>query len=203
MKRMLLVVTAILTIIGINVGTAFAWTYSLQGSGKCQPDGSFKITWTVTNPETEALQITNSSNPSVVPVGTEVPPGSPPPSKQDFIQTADGAKAASFSLSLTGHFKSDETNRTMSHKVDLTDPCTQPTPPTPPTTPSTSSQGSGTPVVLGATTTVVSAPVGPVSAGSGGAAVQFRLVNFVGVATSLLVLTLGLITLKTNKFDRV
>jgi len=195
MKRVLLALAAILAVVGINVSTVFAWTYSLQGKGECQTDGSFKITWTVTNPEAEALQITSSSNPTVVPVGTQIQPGSPPPSSENFIQTADGTKPGSFNLSLTGHFKSDETNRTMAAKVDLTDPCTQPTPPT------TGGQGASTPAVLGTTTTAVSAPVGAVSAGGGGAVAQLKLANLIGIGASLVVVVVGLYLLRTRSFE--
>jgi len=108
--------------IGLCTGSAFAWTYALTGSGECQDNGSFKITWTVNNSESEALHITASSNTSVVPVDTEVAAGS----SQSFYQTVSGTEAGSFDLSLTGNFASDQTLRVREANVKLDTPCTQP-----------------------------------------------------------------------------
>lgn len=184
-KKIAAAVVTSSALIGLSMGTSFAWTYSLQGAGNCQPDGSFKITWTVTNPENEALQITNSSNQSVVPIGTQVAPS--PPSTT-YTQTADGTKAGSFNLTLTGHFASDTTDRTMSDTVALVGPCAQPVTPV---TPPTGGHGSGTPTVP-VEKASAKVPAGPVNAGGGGAATEPSLGALVGFTGSLAGVGLGI-----------
>lgn len=188
-------------------GAAFAWTYSLTGSGSCQPDGSYKITWTVDNTaENEALHITASSDTAVVPVGTDIAAHQ----TQAFYQTAAGTAAANFSLSLSGNFPSDHTIRNRDASVSLSAPCAQPQKdcdndydnspasecstggkgggPTGGTTTSTTpSAGSGQ--VLAATTTAPSqvavVPTGSVNGGEGGAGKTSNPAALAGLAASL------------------
>lgn len=137
MKKLTLVLASVLFLVGVVVlgGRASAWGYSMSGKGECQPDGSFKITWTVENPESEDLNITASSNAAVVAVGEQIPAND----SEDFTQSADGTPAT-FSLELEGNFPSDQTKRTRSATVTLVNPCDQPPPPVvppvvPPVTP--------------------------------------------------------------------
>lgn len=122
-KKIIAAFVSLALFLGLSGGMAFAWTYGLSGMGECQTDGSFKITWTVDNTaEDEALNITASSNTSVVPVGTQIPASQ----TEDFSQTVDGTKADSFNLSLTGSFSSDQTLRTKEATVTLDKACDQP-----------------------------------------------------------------------------
>jgi hypothetical protein len=110
------------TLIALPASSALAWTYGLSGSGQCQSDGSFKITWSVDNTsENEALHITASSNSAVVATGTNIAAHS----AQAFTQTASGTAAGSFSLSLTGNFPSDQTLRDRQATVTLSSACPQ------------------------------------------------------------------------------
>lgn len=107
-------------LLALPASTAFAWTFGLTGSGVCEQNGSYKITWTIDNTtENEALRITTSSNTAVVPVGTEVAADS----KEDFTQTVSGSTPATFNLTLQGDWPSDTTDRTRSATVTLTQPC--------------------------------------------------------------------------------
>jgi hypothetical protein len=107
--------------------TAFACTYGITGTGACQTDGSYKITWTVNNTDTavnQPMTITSSSNASVVPVGTIIAADK----SASFTQTASGTKPANFTLDLVGNWPSHQLNETQSGSVDLSQACTQPAP---------------------------------------------------------------------------
>lgn len=121
-KKIASIVASALMMTGLIGASALAWTYNVTGSGSCQPDGTFKITWTVDNSaESEALNITASSNTSLIPVGTQIAGHT----TKDYTQSVSGSQAASFSLSLTGNFASDQTQRTESATVQLAEPCSQ------------------------------------------------------------------------------
>ena len=133
-----LVALSILVVLGISgtavalfSGEALAWTYGLTGSGECQENGKYKITWVLDNTaEKEALKITASSR-DVVPVGTSVTAES----KANFTEEVSGDVGAT-TLTVKGNFNSDETERERTATVTNTEACKQPTPPvvTPPTT---------------------------------------------------------------------
>ncbi|HUD06722.1 MAG TPA: hypothetical protein VMR34_02445 [Candidatus Saccharimonadales bacterium] len=167
MKRVLLTaasgITTLATVAFMS-GSALAWTYGLTGTGQCQTDGSFKITWVVDNSvENEALTITGSSDTAVVPVGTTVAAKS----TEDFTQVADGTKAGSDTLMLEGNFPSDSTMRSRTATVTLATACAQPVVIPPVTTTPTPTP----PVAATAQAPApapVAAPVGPVNAGFGG-----------------------------------
>lgn len=137
-KYFLILPVAFIVAVFLTVGRASAWTFSLAGSGECQPDGSYKITWVVDNStESDALDIT-ASNRAVVPVGTSVPANS----TEDFDESADGTQAGSFTLTLKGNWDGDKTERERTATVTLDEPCDQPapvepTPVAPPVTPPT------------------------------------------------------------------
>jgi hypothetical protein len=166
MKKQL--ITGIVTlglVLTTNVGLASAWSYDLTGSGVCQPDGSFKITWNVDNSsEPDALNITASNKPSVVPVGSTVAAHQ----TKTFNENADGTQAESHTLTLKGNWAGDATERERTATVTLDKACTQPQPPTPPPT---GGRGAGpveTPVATPpAPTPQVVVPKGSVNAGNG------------------------------------
>lgn len=202
-------------------GSAFAWTYGLSGNGACQPDGSYKITWTVDNTaENEALHITASSDTSVVPAGTDVAAHQ----TQAFYQTASGTAAANFNLSVTGNFPSDQTPRVRNASVSLSAPCSQPQKdcdndydnspasecqtggmgggPTGGTTTTTPSGGKGQGQVLAATTTapqVAVVPTGSVNGGEGAAGKTSNPVALLGLTASVIGVGSGLGILKQRK----
>lgn len=185
MKKALLSVAAGITMAIVPTLSAGAWHYGLTGSGACEQDGSYKVTWVVDNTsESQALKIKSSSNSSVVSVGTQIPAYK----TATFTQTADGTKPGSFTLSLKGNWPSDRNKQLRTATVRLADACTQPTPPqTPPTTPTPPVGGRGGGQVLGAQTVKptaqVVAPVGAVNAGDGSANTSlnaFALFGFIG-----------------------
>lgn len=187
--------------VGLVPGTAFAWTYGLSGSGVCQPNGSYLISWVVDNTtEPEELKITSSSNTSVVDVGETIPAKQ----KETFTQTVPGTASGTFTLTLKGNWHSDSQERTREGTVTLTEACTQPTPP--PVTPPEGGRGGEEPtvtkpVVIAAATTntptlspaktpQVQAPVGGVGAGTG--AGNSGNGSLIGLASSLSLAALGL-----------
>lgn len=108
------------------VGRASAWTYGLTGTGECQADGSFKITWAIDNTaENETLRIKKTSNETVVPKGTKVSAHL----TGYFSQTVDGTSPTSTTLTLKGNFKSDTTRRERIATVTNDVACEQPKPP--------------------------------------------------------------------------
>lgn len=87
--------------------------------------GSYVITWTVDNTsEEEALKITRSTHPSVIPVGAEVPAHK----SYIFIQKVDGTKASMHRMLVKGHWQSDQNQITSAAKVALDTPCERPKP---------------------------------------------------------------------------
>lgn len=103
--------------------SAYAWTYSLTGSGTCQKDGSFSITWNVDNSrESQDMNITYSSNPTVVAVSTKIPAKK----SSNFTQTVNGTKAGSYSLTLKSNWPSDQNQQIHSATVSLAHACDQP-----------------------------------------------------------------------------
>lgn len=183
--KILTALFAVMVLVGLNTGVAAAWTYSLMGSGVCQPDGSYKITWTVNNTtEEEALTIQESSNPSVVPVGTEVPAEK----TADFEQLVDGTKTGSYSLTLKGNWEGDLEKQEKSAMVDLKGPCAQP-----PATPPVTSTQAPTPKPEAKVTKPqpqpqVQAPVGPVNAGGGP---RLNVAAILGLTGSVAALGIG------------
>jgi hypothetical protein len=161
---------------------AFAWHFALKGTGLCQPDGSYKISWEINNQQWDKpLKITQSSNIAVVPVNTVIPKYG----VQNFDQTADGTQKANYSLKLTGYWDLGHNKKefwTATAKADLCQACDQPQQPpvdnptdnppadNPVTPPAAGGLGGGTPdtVATSAAPQVV-APVGAVNAGQGGA----------------------------------
>ena len=123
MKRKLIsTIVGVFTLIALPAGSALAWHYGVTGAGQCQPDGSYKITWTVDNTsEPESLHILTSDN-SAIAADSYVNAHS----TKAFTQTASGTTAASFSVHLTGNYHSDQTVRSESATVSLTQSCTQP-----------------------------------------------------------------------------
>jgi len=112
-----------LGVVGMTTGTASAWYYYVSGSGVCQPDGSYKITWQVDNSsEPTQLEIHKSSDTDVVKVGETVPAHS----VESFYQTVDGAKPDTYKLELTADWKEDRNNMVRSDAVTLDEACKQP-----------------------------------------------------------------------------
>lgn len=187
MKKLLLTATSgiiSLATITFMTGSALAWTYGLTGSGQCQSDGSFDITWTLDNSvESEPLTITSSSNPAVVPVNTTVAAKS----TENFTQDAPGTQAASFTLTLEGNFPSDKTMRSRTATVSLSTACTQPVTIPPTTTPpATTTTTTTTPTP--ASTPQTPAPAGSVNAGTGDPmAVDYAAIAGVGASVGLVI----------------
>lgn|GEM_PF-5295574 len=195
MKKLLLSTAASAAIVLVPASQAFAWTYGLKGSGACQSNGSFKITWVVDNTtENESLNITSSSATSVVPVGTKVAAHK----TASYAQSVNGAKVDSFTLTLKGNFPSDKTIRTRSATVSLQQACAQPAPnPTPSPTPQPG-RGSG-PVVTPVATPVtqVVAPVGAVNAGEGSNSGSVAALS--GLTGSVFAAGFGVFKLRKNR----
>jgi hypothetical protein len=193
MKKIAATFLAVLAAVTFSAGTAFAWTYTLTGSGTCQPDGSYKITWNINNPENEILTVQSSSNTTVVPVGSTVPVNS----NKDFVQTADGKLPGSFTLTTGVNWPSDTSIHSQTATVTLAAACTQPTPPpaAPVTPPQTGGKGGDETVATVAKAKVtkpqVVVPVGAVNAGYGGATQQSPAA-IAGLLTSLVALGFGL-----------
>jgi hypothetical protein len=190
-KKILLSAAASAAIVLVPASQAYAWTYSLSGSGACQNNGSFKITWTVDNShENQDMKVTYSSNPSVVAVGTKIPAHK----SSVFTQNTDGTKPAVFSLTVKGNWPSDQNQQSHNASVKLDKACAQPTPaPTPTPEPG---RGGGTvatpevtPVAQPAAPQVVT-PVGAVDAGNGANGINFAALS--GLAGSLTIAGLGL-----------
>lgn len=176
------------TIVGLSAAPAFAWDYGLSGSGACQPDGSYKITWVLDNTDAstqhQVMTVKGSSNTAVVPVGTQVAADS----TADFTQSASGTVAATFDLKLNVNWPGDQADHIQKAKVMLAQPCTQPTPP--PTTPPTGGRGGGTPPVT--PTTQVQSPAGPVNAGGGGGSLSTSKSAVLGLVSSVSLAGIGL-----------
>lgn len=183
MRKLLVSSVATAAMIMAIPASAGAWTYGLSGSGECQTDGSYKITWKVDNSsEKQALTITDSSNTTVVPVGSKVDAYG----KKSYYQVADGTKANSFSLTLKGNWPSDQNARTRTSTVKLEKACDQPVTPTP-VEPTTN--------VLG--TQVVTTPVGAVSTGE--ATQRLNVAAIAGLIGSAVVLAFGLFRYRQSR----
>jgi hypothetical protein len=208
MKKLLLSAAASATIVILPAAQAYAWTYALSGSGVCQPNGSYKITWVVDNShENQDMKVTYSSNPSVIAVGAKVPAYK----TVSFAQVADGTKAATFNLTLKGNWPSDQTQQSHTASVNLYKACAQPTPPatppvTPPTPPIEGGRGAGkvtaspvaTPVASSSTPTAqVVAPVGSVNAGENPKSISY--VSLAGLVTSIGATGFGALKLRKNR----
>lgn len=177
-KSVIVSVISGIAMFGMLSGTASAWYYTMSGSGVCQPDGSYKITWTVNNTsEPTQLEVRKSSNVDVVKVGETIPARQ----SENFYQTVDGTKPGAFKLELTADWKEDRSNMKRSATVTLNEACQQPEEPETPQTPETPTNGGGQ--VLGQVTVV---PQGAVNAGEG------QGTNYLMAATGL-VLSIGAI----------
>ncbi len=167
-KSIILSVIATISIVGMQTGVAGAWYYNMSGSGACQADGSYKITWKVNNTsEPTQLEVKKSSNTSIVNVGETIPARQ----IENFYQVVNGTKPGTYTLELTADWKEDRNNMKRSATVKLDKACEQPKPEEPevpvvpetPVTPEVPSGGGGGQVL--SQVTVV--PKGPVNAGEG------------------------------------
>jgi hypothetical protein len=166
-KRLTAMLVSISAIVGLGAAPALAWDYSLSGSGQCQPDGSYKITWTVDNStENEALSVSSSSNTAVVPVGTSVAAHQ----TAAYTETESGTTPGTFNLTLDVNWPSDSGSHIKTANVTLSTACTQPTPPPKQHHPTTGGRGGGGSVTTTSTPPQVVVPVAAaVNAGAGGA----------------------------------
>jgi hypothetical protein len=194
MKKIVSVLATSVAIAAIVPATAFAWTYSLQGNGACQPDGSFQVTWTITNPESQTLTVRQSSAPTVVSVGATVSAKS----SKAFNQTFDGTKTGNHSLTVSVNWPGDLKLRQLTKSVDQKVVCTQPqggqgggTPQTPETP--------ATPAVESASVAPAIVPVGAVDAGEGSASQNINLAAVSALVVSALAVTIGVIRRVTQK----
>ena len=122
-KKALLTIVAALALAAIPLSSVGAWSATLSGYGKCQPDGSFLITWKLHNHEEHAdFTVSQSSNELVVPVGTKVAGDA----TSNFMQTVDGTKAGTYNLSLTGSWTGSEEVAHPHADVELEHACKQP-----------------------------------------------------------------------------
>lgn len=118
-------IVSVITLIAalLPVQSVSAWHYQMSGSGACQSDGSYKITWKVDNTsEPTQLEVKQSSNTDVVKVGETIPARS----TEDFYQTVDGDKPGTFKLELTADWKEDRNNMKRSATVQMKQACEQP-----------------------------------------------------------------------------
>lgn len=157
------------------------WTFYVSGSGSCQENGSYKINWTVENPNKKYLKIHQSSNEDVVPAGTQVPKND----SANFEQTVDGTQPGTYDLQLKGNWPEGQTKKvTVDASVTLNEACPQP--------------GRGAEVVTTTPAPQVTVPVKAVSAGSGGARAA-KLGALLGLTGSLGVLAFGVRRLAKNQ----
>ncbi|HET9721645.1 MAG TPA: hypothetical protein VFP32_01285 [Candidatus Saccharimonadales bacterium] len=123
MKKILATLIAGVAMVLVPAGAAFAWSYGLTGTGECQPDGSFQISWKINNSSESKALVVTSSNRDVVKVGDSVPAYH----SQTFTETVDGTKAGSFTLSLKANWPGGDTNQvSQSSTVHLWEACQQP-----------------------------------------------------------------------------
>jgi hypothetical protein len=170
-----------ISVLGLSSNVAGAWYYRLSGSGTCQPDGSYKITWKVDNTsEPSALDVYESSYPSVVPTGQGVVAKH---SAKSFTQIVDGTTPATYTLTLKADWQGDRSRQVKSATVKLNQPCEQPIVPEVPEEPQDVQDGE----VLGEQVTVI--PVGAVNAGEGKSTAHAGIVA--GVISGILVLAYG------------
>lgn len=76
----------------------------IEGVAACNTSGTYDITWKVTNSENLTEEITDSSNTSVVSVGTEIGPNNSATFEQN------GVDAGTYHLSLTAKWSNGQTN---------------------------------------------------------------------------------------------
>jgi hypothetical protein len=182
----------------------------VYGTGQCQQDGSYEITWTIDNHgESEPLHITSTQASSPAKFTPSLPGAIGAKQTKSYVQVVDGTKAGVFTLKVTGHWNSDRRDRTNTATVNLYQACDQPqqppvTPPVvPPVTPPAGGMGGGiteTPITPAVTTTVstpqVVTPVGAVNAGNGGAPKTLSLASIAGLIGSVSALGFGIRGLK-------
>jgi VCBS repeat-containing protein len=121
-KRILLSVMAGLALAVMPTAMASAWSFKVDGQGKCQPDGSFKIVWVLNNKsENKALTITQSNRASV-PAGSIVPADQ----DKDFPETVDGTQPGEFTLTVKGNWPGEEKGQSHTKSVTLKEACEQP-----------------------------------------------------------------------------
>jgi len=159
MKKILLLTALLLTLGG---GIAYAndttsqpdiniddYNFTLAGAGVCQTDGTYLLTWTITNvstpPYTNSNPVMTYSGGTVDALGTKT-----------FTQSVDGTKPGSTTQSVTGAWNTDaDDTRTETATVSLSAPCVQPVP-------QNVKPAVTTPTVLGAqTVTPIVAPIVP------------------------------------------
>ncbi len=98
------------------------FTFVLTGNGACQSDGSYLITWTISNVSTAPY---TNSNPVMSYAGGTVPALG----TATFTQIIDGTKPSVTTQSITGSWNTDtDDNRTETATVTLSAPCVQPVP---------------------------------------------------------------------------
>jgi hypothetical protein len=186
---------------------AFAWSFNVYGTGQCQQDGSYEITWTIDNHgESEPLHITSTQASSPAKFTPSLPGAIGAKQTKSYVQVVDGTKAGVFTLKVTGHWNSDRRDRTNTATVNLYQACNQPQQPPvmPPVTPPVGGMGGGTPVETPATPAVTSTvstpqvvtPVGAVNAGNGGAPKTLSLASIAGLIGSVSALGFGIRGLK-------
>jgi hypothetical protein len=122
-KKILISTVAGLAMVALGAGTALAHDFAISKTAECQPDGSYKISWTIDNTteSSKDLTITASSDESVVPVNTVIPADH----NQTFVQIADGTQPGSFTLKITGVY-SDEEPQMHQRTATLRYACKQP-----------------------------------------------------------------------------
>lgn len=184
MNKILLSFASTLVVLGLTTGQALAWSFSMNGTGKCVPDGSYQITWNVNNPENEPLTVQKSSDPSVVPVNTQVAAKD----TKSFTQTVDGTKPGEYRLKLNVNWPSDQALKEQMANVKLDEACAQPSTP-PVTTRSTQVE----PKVLSSAASapqVAQVPVGSVNAGEGSKTVMYTALF--GLIASIITVLVGM-----------
>lgn len=112
-----------LAMVVFGAGIALAHDFAISKTAECQPDGSYKISWTIDNTteSSKDLTITASSDESVVPVNTVIPADH----NQTFVQIADGTQPGSFTLKITGVY-SGESPQMHQRTATLRYACKQP-----------------------------------------------------------------------------
>jgi hypothetical protein len=128
-NKILLTVAVLLSTLALSVPTAYAWSYSFSGSGKCQPDGTFLITWIVDNSKNkQELNVYGTTSDAAVPQGADIPAHK----SKTYTETVAGTVASTTKVVITGDWQADPHGHNETASVTLAKACAQPTPVTPP-----------------------------------------------------------------------
>lgn len=125
MKKIVLAIASILVGVGLIIGTASAWDFTVSGSGICNTKtGNYDLTWKIDNPENETATVASSSRASVS--GTI-----PANSTENYTESVAGT-SVSESLTVKLDWPSDDKQPPKTADIVLAGDCKAPPKVTPP-----------------------------------------------------------------------